>query len=192
MNHIYEDIKTALRQAVEIEKQAKEKNTMPKKTLYRITRTVTINGKTRTENLPGLSYGEVPIDSATAYSSFDELWEAICNRGPKFPAYFFDTYINRRGRKLTFWADDPGSKYLERKDVTSETLWQAEVSIKYIPVESRRFSVAELAERLDSLDFIHFLQDSLCFELPSESHLAISATTASLYKTEGEPRNVRQ
>lgn len=192
MSHIYNDIKTALHQAVEIEKQTKEKNTMQKKTLYRITRTVTVNGKTRTGNLPGLSYGEVPIDSATAYPSFDELWEAIRNRAPKFPSYFFDAYITRRGRKLTFWADDSGSKYLERKDITSETLWQAEVSIKYIPVESRRFSIAELAEQLDSLDFIHFLQDSLRFDMPTGSPIAISDTTVSLYKTEGEPCNVRQ
>ena len=44
MSRIYNDIKTALHQAIEIEKQTKEKSTMKKKTLYRISRTVTING----------------------------------------------------------------------------------------------------------------------------------------------------
>lgn len=185
-NHIYNDIKTALHQAIEIEKQTKEKSTMKKKTLYRISRTVTINGRSRTENIEGLSYGEKPEDSTKAYPSFDTLWDAVRNRDQKLPSYFFDTYINRRGRKLTFWAGD-----FKPKTITSETLWQAEVQVKYIPVESSRFSMATLAERLGSFEFIDFLQDSLRFDISSGSPIAISATTVSLYKNAGESRNVR-
>lgn len=160
---------------------------MQKKTLYRILCNVTINSRSRAEYLGGLRYGERPEDSTTVYPSFDALWDAVRSCDPKLPSYFFDTYINRRGRKLKFRAED-----FKSKTITSETLWQAEVRVKYIPVESSRFSMATLAECLGSFEFIDFLQDSLRFDMPTGSPIAISDTTVSLYKTEGESCNVRQ
>ena len=187
MSSVYNDVKSALRQAIEIEMKIKEKTTMQKKTLYRILCNVTINGRSRAAYLGGLRYGERPEDSTTVYPSFDALWDAVRSCDPKIPSYFFDTYINRRGRKLRFWADD-----FKSKTITSETLWQAEVRVEYIPVESSRFSIATLAEHLGFFEFIDFLQDSLRFDISSGSPVSITAATVSLYKNEGESRNVRQ
>ena len=47
MSSVYNDVKSALRQAIEIEMKIKEKTTMQKKTLYRILCNVTINGRSR-------------------------------------------------------------------------------------------------------------------------------------------------
>lgn len=168
-NHIYNDIKTGLCQAIESEQNKKgEAMHNVKNTVYRVEKQVIINGQTRAEDIDELYYGVCPQDKTVTYPSFDAFWDQLKDpRSRDIPHYFFETSSTRKGRVIKYW------KFCGCYKVTPATLWQAELRIKYIPLNADNFSMAMLADRLRSKDFIHFLNDKLppvAFNCTPSSH----------------------
>lgn len=168
-NHIYNDIKTGLCQAIESEQNKKgEAMHNVKNTVYRVEKQVIINGQTRAEDIYEFYYGACPQDKTVTYPSFDAFWDQLKDpQNRDIPRYFFDASSTRKGRVIKFW------KFCGSYKVTPTTLWQAELRIKYIPLNADNFSMAMLADRLSSKDFIQFLNDKLptvVFDCIEKSH----------------------